>query len=148
VGPLTPTPGSAVYLDANSIIYSVERIEPYASLLGSVWDAARAGTHTLLTSSLSLLETLVGPIKSGDTTLEAGYRSLLQQASDLRLVPVTEAVLERAARLRAETALKTPDAIHAASALVAGCALFITNDVIFRHVPGLNVVVLRDLPSP
>ena len=54
-------------------------------------------------------------------------------------------VFKDAARLRAETGLKTPDALHAATALRAGCALFITNDADFRRVPGLPIIVLDDL---
>ena len=41
--------------------------------------------------------------------------------------------------------MKTPDAIHAATALRADCALFITNDTDFRRVEDLPVVVLDDL---
>jgi predicted nucleic acid-binding protein len=41
--------------------------------------------------------------------------------------------------------LKTPDALHAASALQVGCVQFVTNDIGFRNVPGLPVVILDDL---
>ena len=41
--------------------------------------------------------------------------------------------------------LKTPDAIHAATALLAGCALFVTNDRGFKRVPGLRLAVLDDV---
>lgn len=57
-------------------------------------------------------------------------------------------MLERAAALRAATNLKTPDAIHATTVLIEGCKLFVTNDALFRRVPGLNVTVLRDLLPP
>jgi predicted nucleic acid-binding protein len=137
-----------VYLDANCIIYSVERIEPYRTLLLPVWQQAAAGALTLVTSELSLLETLVGPLKAGDKTLEADYRRLLQHASDLRLAPISSAILERAAELRATTNLKTPDAIHAATAIEKTCSHLVTNDPAFRRVPGVNVVVLSDLLAP
>jgi predicted nucleic acid-binding protein len=61
------------------------------------------------------------------------------------LLDASYQVFADAARLRAETALKTPDALHAATALRAGCALFITNDTDFRRVQGLPIVVLDDL---
>jgi predicted nucleic acid-binding protein len=41
--------------------------------------------------------------------------------------------------------LSTPDAIHDATALLYGCALFVTNDFGFRHVPGLPLAVLDDI---
>lgn len=148
MGALTPPTGAEVYLDANSIIYSVERVAPYLALLQPLWDGARAGSWRICTSELSLLETLVGPLRSGDALLEADYRRLLLGSVDIRLAAVTLPIMEQGARLRAATSLRTPDAIHAATAIVEGCALFVTNDVAFRRVPGLNVRVLRDLLSP
>ena len=63
----------------------------------------------------------------------------------MRLLDASYQVFEDAARLRAETGLKTPDALHAATALLAGCALFITNDTDFRRVQWLPIVILNDL---
>ena len=47
--------------------------------------------------------------------------------------------------LRAGTGLKTLDAFHAANALRASCALFITNDTNLRRVQGLPIVILDNL---
>ena len=57
----------------------------------------------------------------------------------MRLLDASYEVFEDAARLRAETGLATPDALHAATALRAGCALFVTNDTDFRRVEGLPI---------
>jgi uncharacterized protein len=54
-------------------------------------------------------------------------------------------VWEHAAHLRAHTGLKTPVALHAATALDAASTLCITNDRDFRRVAGSPVVVLDDL---
>ena len=138
-----PTGGS-VYVDANAIIYSVERVEPYSSLLAPMWEEARAGQFTLASSELVALETLVGPLRDGNARLELLFRSILA-AAEVDLIPATLATWEEAARIRAETGLATPDAVHAATALRTGCALFITNDSDFRRVEGLPIVVLEDL---
>lgn len=148
MGSVTPLAGGEVYLDANCIIYSVERIAPYQALLQPLWDGARADSWRICTSELSLLETLVTPLRAGDVLLENDYRRLLMGAADMRLIAIAPKILEHGARLRAVTRLRTPDAIHAATALHEGCSLFVTNDVAFRHVPGLPVVVLRDLIAP
>ena len=66
----------------------------------------------------------------------------------MRLLPITHAILRDAARLRATTKLKTPDAIHAATAADSRCVLFITNDVGFRGVGSIPVVILNDLLKP
>jgi predicted nucleic acid-binding protein len=91
------------------------------------------------------METLVGPLRTGDSSLAIRRENLWRQANT-RLLPITEAVLREAARLRAlHTALKTPDAIHAATALLHGCALFVTNDSGFRSITGLPLALLDDV---
>ena len=133
-----------IYLDAAPFIYSVERIEPYRTLLDPVWRQARSGRFTVVSSELVVLETLVKPLRDGNRVLEGLFRSLLD-SNEVRLVPATLSLWELAAEIRAATRLKTPDSLHAAAALHAGCNLFITNDSDFRRVPDLPVVVLKDL---
>ena len=144
MGGLTLPAHGKVYLDANCIIYTVELFEPYKTALHPVWAAARTGTLTIVTSELTLLEVLVKPLKIGDLALERDFRTLLQGASDVSMLAITQDVLERAANLRATVGLKTPDAIHAATALLAGCALFVTNDLAFQRVAGLPVELLSE----
>ena len=102
----------------------------------------------VVTSELTVMETLVKPFQTQDQALEAACRAVLFSTSDVLLVPVSRVILEQAARLRASTGLKTPDAVHAATALDAGCTLFVTNDAAFRRVTGLNVVALHELLAP
>ena len=98
----------------------------------------------MVCSELVIAETLVRPIREGNTDLEVAFRAVFA-APEVQLVPVTRHLWEDTARLRAETGLKTPDALHAVTALRAGCDLFVTNDTDFRRVQGLPVVVLDDL---
>ena len=144
MGPLILPTGGSVYIDANAIIYSVERVEPYRSLLAPMWEEARTGRFTLASSELVALETLIKPLRDGNAHLEMLFRSILA-AAELNLIPASLATWEDAARIRAETGLATPDALHAATALGAGCAAFVTNDTDFRRVDDLPVVVLDDL---
>ena len=144
MGPLTLPSRGSIYLDTTAIIYSVERNEPYCTLLDPVWQQAEAGRLVVVCSELAVSETLVRPMREGNTDLEAVFRSLFA-AREMVLVPATRQLWEDAARLRAETGLKTPDALHAATALRADCSLFITNDTGFRRVQGLPLVVLEDL---
>ena len=142
--PLILPTGGLVYVDANAIIYSVERVEPYHGLLAAMWEEARAGRITLSSSEIVALETLIRPLRDGNARLEMLFRSILASA-EMDLIPATLATWEDAARIRAETGLATPDALHAATAIRAGCAAFITNDTDFRRVDGLPVVVLDDM---
>ena len=147
MGALTIPAAGFVYFDANSVIYSVEKHPIYWPLLQPLWQAAKGKTIEIVSSELTLMETLVGPLRSGDTALATAYEQLFHQAQT-RLLPITQPILRGAAQLRAATKLKNPDAIHAATALNAGCALFVTNDFGFRSVSALPLVILSDLLKP
>ena len=149
MGSLTAQPSGAIYIDSNILIYTIERVAPYAQMLDPFWQELGAQRAYAITSELTALETLVGPMRSGDARLEALFRRVLYRSPTLRLISVTMDVMERAARLRADhSGLKTPDAIHAATALEAGVATFITNDLAFQRIAGLQVVTPNDLTTP
>lgn len=144
MGALALPQHGSVYVDANSIIYSIERIEPYRTVLQPLWEKAHTRALTIITSELTLLEVLVGPLKTGNKGLEDDFRALLQNSPDVSMLAITQNVLERAANLRATVGLKTPDAIHAATALLAGSALLVTNDSAFQRVAGLPIGLLSE----
>ena len=148
MGPLSLPVSGSIYLDANILIYTVERIDPFRLLLDPFWQEVSARSVTTLTSELTILEVLTKPLRTGDVVLEGEFRKVLYSSPDVRLVPISQAVLERAATIRATHNLKTPDAIHAPTALVEGCATFVTNDPAFRRIPGMTVTVLDDLLAP
>jgi predicted nucleic acid-binding protein len=147
VGALILPSSGQVYLDANPIIYSVERHPVYWPVLQALWQAAKGKTIEIVSSELVLMETLIGPLKSGDNALAADYEQLFQQAQT-RLLPITQPILREAARLRATTKLRTPDALHAATSRDAGCILFVSNDDDFRGIANLPLVILDDLLGP
>jgi predicted nucleic acid-binding protein len=143
VGPLTLPSSGLITGDSAILIYTVERHPQYGPLLKPFRDEVRARRLDAAASELTILETLVLPIRTGNAALQSDYETTLFQ-SDLWLHPVTEAILRDSARLRAEHGLRTPDAIHAATALAVQTVLFITNDGVFRRVPGLSVAILND----
>lgn len=138
-----PAAGGSVYVDANVLVYTVEAVPPYAPLLDPFWAAVAAGRLRAVGSELLAVEVLTKPRKVGDPALYDAYDAALA-SSDLHLLPITLPVLKRAAELRAAHNMKTPDAIHAATALVYDCGMFRTNDNGFRRVPGLRVQVLSE----
>ena len=150
MGTLTLPATGLVYLDTQVLIYSVETHATFWPLLQPVWQEvrARAGTIELVSSELTLMESLVGPLRTGDTVMQTAYEQLFL-SPEIRLLTISQVVLREAARLRATIpALRTPDALHAATALVSGCVLFLSNDAGFRRVPGLPLFVLSDLLIP
>ena len=143
MGLVLPT-SSRIYIDTVVAIYSVEWNPNYYSLLEPLWLKFQAGELEIISSELILMETLVLPLRNGDRFLVNAYEQLLLSEA-MQLIPITQSILRQAANLRATTRLKTPDAIHAATALSINCNQFITNDKGFRNIPGLPVVILSEV---
>ncbi len=92
-----------------------------------------------MTSDLVLLETRVRPLREKDDLLDRLYSELLLESHEVQLLPIERRIIERATRIRAESRVRTPDAIHAATAQEFGCVLFLTNDARLGRVPELPV---------
>lgn len=123
---MTSLRGLRVYMDANGAIYAVEEPQAYPNLRAGFLDPLDAGDLVVVTSELTLLETLVKPRRLGDLVLEQAYRDLLTK-THVKIRPIDAAVLERAIDLRV-LGIKTPDAIHIATGMLEGCDVFLSND--------------------
>ena len=91
------------------------------------------------------MEVLVQPIQQGETQLAHDYSDLPLHHPNLSVVPIGIAIAERAAHLRAQYRLRTPDALQIAVALEARCQAFLTNDTALQRVTELRVLVLEQL---
>lgn len=103
------------------------------------------GKIRAVVSELVLLELLVAPLKKGAQDVADEIELALLHFPHLQLAPVTRAVLVRAAGIRAQYALRTPDAIMLATAVESGATLAITNDEAWRKVKEAEILLLRDL---
>src|SRR6185295_18858878 len=73
---------------------------------------------------VTLVETLMKPLKENDTTLVWCYREMFYRTQHMTLVPISAGVAESAADVRARYNLRTPDALHVATAIDAECGAF------------------------
>jgi predicted nucleic acid-binding protein len=144
VGSLRLPQSGAVYIDSQILIYTVEKFPQYLPRLRQLWDAADLGQVTVFASELTILETLVVPIRRGDDRLAGDYERLID--TSVELLPISRSVLREAARLRARhPKLRTPDAIHAATAALHQVTCFVTNDAAFRSVPEIVALILDEV---
>ncbi len=118
-----------VYFDANLAIYFVERHPLYfPHLIERMLGAAGHMLVTCVTSDLTRLEARLLPLRQNDDTLLARYDAFFA-ASDTSGVVFDRSTFDLATHLRANHGLKTPDALHLAAAIRAGCHEFWTNDM-------------------
>lgn len=115
-----------IYWDSCVAIYRVEHVEPWSSRLAAR-EAELGDEFVLCVSDLTWMECRVGPVASGHAELLARYDEFFARAELVR-VPLDREVFRLATQLRATHRLKTPDALHLAAALSAGCDELWTND--------------------
>jgi predicted nucleic acid-binding protein len=84
-------------------------------------------------SPLAKLEVLPRPLRTGNTKLQRDYEIFL---GSLDKLPITEEVFDLALQLRAKHRLKTPDALHLATAQYHGLSELWTNDDRLNHAAG------------
>lgn len=137
--------GQIVGLDTAPLIYFIEQNETYIELVHAFFQAMNQGEFQVVTSTLTLTEVLVHPLRSGNVNLAGQYRDIVLDQENLTTVPVSTEIAEVAAQLRATHNLRTPDAIQIATATQEDATFFFTNDARLAAVPGLEVLVLESL---
>ena len=134
-----------VFLDTAPVIYYVESNPVYVDRVDVVFDRIESGIVTAVTSSITLVECLVGAIRMGSDTLKEGYDRRITAASNTLFMPIGADVSRRAAELRARLSLPLADSLQAGAALHAGCDALVTNDRDFLRVTELRILILDDL---
>ncbi len=141
MGLLSAVQGRRTYLDTNVFIYALEAYAEFASELTSLFAALDRAEVQAVTSELTLAETLVKPFMDRREDHARAYQEALRTTGGLLVRPVTRDVLVEAARVRATSGVRLPDAIHAATAALERCEVFLTNDQRLRGLAGLSVLL-------
>jgi len=120
--------GSKVGLDTAPLIYFVEKHPIYLKVVRPVFAAVEIGDIEAITSTITLLEVLVHPLRTNNTSLAKKYKDILLSSAHFTTVEILHEISEKAAELRAKYAIKAPDALQIAATLVHKADKFLTND--------------------
>jgi predicted nucleic acid-binding protein len=134
-----------VFLDTAPLIYFIEGHSSYQPILIRLFEYNDKGHFSFVTSSVTLLEVLVKPLRDGQTAIAKQYRDVLTTAPGIELFDVTSAIAEQAAQLRAKYNFRTPDAIQLATAIEIGADFFLTNDNRLKIVNEIAVVAVGEV---
>ncbi|MEQ8969113.1 MAG: type II toxin-antitoxin system VapC family toxin [Coleofasciculus sp. C1-SOL-03] len=133
-----------LFLDTAPVIYYIERNPQYFALVSVVFDYIVNSGAMGVASPITLAECLVLPSRLGQTQLQQDFIELLTGTDNIEFVEIDQPIALQAAQIRARYNLQLPDAFQVAVSLAVGCEAFLTNDVIFRRVRELQVLVLND----
>jgi predicted nucleic acid-binding protein len=137
--------GKIVGLDTAPLIYFIEQNPSYLEITREFFRAMDRGEFQVVTSTLTLTEVLVHPLRNGHIELAQQYQDILLNQDHLTAYSVSSTIAELAAQLRATENLKTPDAIQVATAIQNGAGFFLTNDKSLREFPGFKVLILDEI---
>lgn len=131
-----------IYCDSVILIYFLDTVGPFNIRAVSRMAAMQAAGDEVEFSDLSRLECRVKPLKLGAMTTLADFDAFFIR-TDVRIVPITTAVFDRATLIRAKQNFKLGDSLHLAAAAEAGCDRFLTNDT---RLSAFSDIALEILP--
>jgi predicted nucleic acid-binding protein len=132
-------------LDTSIFIYQIEANPDYVDFTDRIFNWLKAPKSKGCTSTITMLEVLVQPYRESEEERVDSLYALLSTYPNLAWIDTSLEIADRAARLRAQHNLRTPDAIQAATALAYGATGLVSNDPVFRRVPDLEILIIDDV---
>ena len=134
--------GQIVGIDTQIFTYVLENDKIFADRALLVMNDLAIGKYTGIFSSVGIIELLTGPKKMGRFSLAQEYLKRLESYPNLNIRNLNENNIDIASTLRAKYNLRTPDAIHLATAIDSGAVKFYTNDKRLKMVKEIKIETL------
>lgn len=131
----------SVCIDTALFIYFIERNPVYLNAVRPVFAKIDKGETEAITSTLTLLEVLVHPFRTNDVMLAEKYREILLNSEGITTFEILNEISEIASKLRAEYAIKAPDALQISTGIFYRADKFLTNDTDLNEI---EVLILDD----
>lgn len=136
-----------LFLDTAPLIYHVQGHPKYFACTRFIFELVDAGTIQAVTSTITLAESLVLPLRKNDQDLSDRFRDRILFGMNTVHAGV-DTVAESAAALRARYNLTLLDAFQVACAHDLGCDAFLTNDKGLSRIDGIGILLLDELQAP
>lgn len=130
-----------VAIDSNVFIYALEDNSDFP-LAKTIFEEIARRRPQALTSVLTITELTVPLFKTKSYQKIAKYLDFITGKGLITVVAVNQTIALKAAQFRANFNLKTPDAIHLATATASGAGVFVSADRDFKlgSIEGLKIV--------
>jgi predicted nucleic acid-binding protein len=144
-GMLERVKGQRIYIDTNIFIYFLERHEQYFDAVAQFFQLFSDGLSLAYTGDAVVAETLYKPYQIDDALRISEFKAFFGDEEFITVLPHTKKVFELAAELSPKRGMKLIDALHYATAALAGCRFMLTNDLGFKSSDSLEVIHLNVL---
>jgi predicted nucleic acid-binding protein len=136
---------SHIALDTSVFIYQLQAHPKYSIATDEIFAWLEKPKAQAVTSTITMTELLVQPYRDRDQLKADEIYGLLSTFPNLTWVSPSLEIADTAAQVRAKYALRTPDALQAATALRSWATALITNDSSFRRISEIKVLLMDDL---
>lgn len=135
---------SRIFWDTNLFVYLFEDYGKLSQMTAELREKMLLRGDQLLTSTITLGEILVKPLRLGDIELCKKYEDAINSVAIV--LPFDLKAARLYAAIRIDKTLRAPDAVQLSCAGSAGTDLFITNDnrLHDKHVQGIQFIVSLD----
>lgn len=138
-------PHRCIVLASNVLLHYFEAHPEFGPLARAVMRQVADGLPAI-TSVLTLLDSLVMPLRLKQPDLYHQHLEVLTTFPNLLVLPIDQAVVERAATLRARyPMLGTPDALTIATGLLNQASLYVTNEPRHLQLAEIKILNLRSI---
>lgn len=137
--------GQRVYVDTNIFSYFLERHARYFDTVMPFFQLFNEGHSMAYTGDAVVAETLYKPYQVSDALRVSEFKAFFAQDEFITVLPHSTKAFELAAELAPKRGLKLIDALHYATAALAGCKYFLTNDQGIASSDLLQVIQLDAL---
>ena len=137
---------SRIYWDTMLFVYLLELHPEFEPRVQHIAKTMAQREDTLVTSVFTIGEVLTGPYKKGAREAAVKIKAILGPPA-VEVLPFAADTAERYAQIRSAYRVKPADAIHLASAAIAGVNLFLTNDHRLSKcvIPGIDFIAGLDV---
>jgi predicted nucleic acid-binding protein len=133
-----------VAIDTCIFVYQWEASPRYSPLTDCIFSSLEQSNLVAVTSTITMTELLVHPYRAHDVVRVNELFALLSTYPDIEWVAPHLEIAARAAEIRAQSGLRTPDALQAATAIHSSATVFLTNDPVFRRIKSFEACILED----
>lgn len=134
----------AVFFDTNIFIYLLEGSAVFKRQIHSIQLGIKYAEFAVFASEIVFAEILPVHVKANNRKNIQSAIKFLSGSGAFDLVPVDRDICIRSGFIRGMTGMKIPDALHVATAIHAGCDVFLTNDKRIKTPENIELLALAD----